>query len=45
MTSVEEVTTVWRVFVVLRHRPGVWERTILASGPLEAEHTVAVTVT
>jgi hypothetical protein len=37
----EEVKTAWRVFVVLRHRQGVWERTIRATGPLEAEHAVA----
>jgi hypothetical protein len=32
----------WRVFVILRDRPGVHERSIRASGPLEAEHAVAV---
>jgi hypothetical protein len=31
----------WRVFVILRNRPGVHERAIRASGPLEAEHAVA----
>jgi hypothetical protein len=36
------LSTVWRVFVLLRHRPGVWERTIRAAGPLEAEQAVAL---
>jgi hypothetical protein len=41
MARREGFTTVWRVFVTLRDRPGVWDRTIRASGPLEAEHAVA----
>ncbi len=32
----------WRVFVLLRHRPGVYERAVRASGPLHAEHAVAI---
>jgi hypothetical protein len=32
----------WRVFVRLRHRSGVYERAIRASGPLDAEHAVAI---
>lgn len=32
----------WRVFVILRNRPGVHERAIRAFGPLEAEQAVAV---
>ena len=31
----------WRVFVLLRTVPGVYERTVRASGPIEAEQTAA----
>ena len=32
----------WRVFVLLRHRPGVYARAIRASGPLDAERTAGM---
>src|SRR6266516_2075572 len=32
----------WRVFVLLRHRPGVYARAIRASGPLDAERAVGM---
>ncbi len=32
----------WRVFVLLRHQPGVYARAIRASGPLDAERTVGM---
>jgi len=32
----------WRVFVLLRHQPGVYARAIRASGPLDAERAVGM---
>jgi hypothetical protein len=34
---------VWRVFFVLRHSPGVYERTIRAAGPIAAERALTKT--
>jgi hypothetical protein len=33
----------WHVYVLLRDRPGLHERTVEASGPMDAEHRVATT--
>jgi hypothetical protein len=33
----------WHVFVLLRDRPGLHERTVEASGAMDAEHRVATT--
>jgi hypothetical protein len=38
--SSPEGDEVWRVFVLLRDRPGVYERSIRSSGPLEAQHAI-----
>src|SRR5438067_933732 len=32
----------WRVFVLLRHHPGVYARAVRASGPLDAERAVGM---